>query len=353
MKRFALLILILLLLFIPGVACSLLGNSTEKTPTEESTMLAETPAVTLGEATAVPTTAERQESTPSSLLNDPVSGIAFVAKAGNIPGAEEDIFLIDPDGSNIRNLTQSRGDDREPAWSPDGMKIAFTSNRDGNWEIYIMNSDGSGQTRLTDHPEHDGEPAWSSDGKSLIFGSNREGGYDLYILTLSNSELFRLTDHPAAEHYPNWSPDGNKIVFSSFGGDREAGIYTIDMDGSNITFLAWGPLHYPTWSPDGNKIAFDGEPHASKFEIYVMNSDGSDVVQLTEHPLGPGAYNKKPSWSPDGTQIVFHSSGRDPAELINELWIINADGSEEHQITDSNSTDLYYGAFQASWSPVR
>jgi Tol biopolymer transport system component len=347
MKSLISLLLLLTILALPGLACSLLGG------VEESTQSVETPAATsLSGATSVPTMAEGEASTPPTIVTGPVSGIAFVGNARNIPGAGEEIFLIDPNGSNLRNLTQSRGDDREPAWSPDGMKLAFSSKRDGNWEIYVMNADGSGQTRLTDHPEHDGEPSWSPDGGSLVFSSNREGGYDLYILRLDSHEIVRLTDHPAPENYPDWSPDGSKIIFSSFGGGRDAGIYTIDVDQSNITFLAGGPLHYPTWSPDGDKIAFDGEPHGSSFEIYVMNSDGSDIVRITEHPIAAGGYNKKPSWSPDGKQLVFYSSDRDPTEPRFELFIINADGSGEHQITDSKSTDQYYGPFDAAWSPV-
>jgi Tol biopolymer transport system component len=344
MKALAFLLLLIASLTLSGLACSLFSGSGDSTPSEESTHLVE--------MTVIPTTVQGEASAIPTRTSGPLSGIAFVAQARNIPGAGEDIFMIEPDGSNPRNLTQSRGDDREPAWSPDGTKLAFTSNRDGNWEIYVMNADGSGQTRLTDHPEHDGEPSWSPDGGSLVFSSNREGGYDLYIFTLKDNELVRLTDHPAQENYPDWSPDGSRIVFSSFGGERDAGIYTIDVDQSNITYLTWGPLHYPTWSPDGNKIAFDGEPSDSKFEIYVMNSDGSDMVRLTEHPMGAGAYNKKPSWSPDGTQIVFHSSGRDLTEPVNDLFIINADGSVETQITNSKSTDLYYGASMPDWSPV-
>jgi len=351
MKR--LLALVIILVFIPGLACAFLTGSEESTPTDENEQSAETPAETpMSGATLMPTMVEEEESPEPTKISGPVSGIAFVGRDRNLPGSGEEIFLINPDGSNPRNLTQNRGDDRHPAWSPNGTKLAFISERDENWEIYIMNADGTGQIRLTEDPEHDDSPSWSPDGQSLVFSSDRAGGSDLYILHLSDRELIRLTDHPAQEQYPDWSPDGSKILFSSFGGDRDAGIYTINVDGSNLNFLAAGPLHYPTWSPDGEKIAFDGEPHGCKFDIYIMNSDGSDMVQITDHPKGCGGYNKKPSWSPDGTQIVFHSSDRVPNEQRNELFIINTDGSGERQLTDSNSTSVYYGGFYPDWSPV-
>ena len=89
---------------------------------------------------------------------------------------------MDADGANVRRLTRSVGLDTRPAWSPDGKRIAFTTNRDGNYEIYGMNADGSGQRNLTNHPGQDNYATWSPDSKKLAFISNRNGGYDVYVM---------------------------------------------------------------------------------------------------------------------------------------------------------------------------
>ena len=112
-------------------------------------------------------------------------------------------------------LTVSPAFDGDPAWSPDGEQIAFTSERDGDREVYVMNADGSNAVRLTTSAGFDENPSWSSGGKRIAFDSMRDGNLEIYIMNADGSGVVRVTDHPAIDAIPDWSPDGKRIVFVS------------------------------------------------------------------------------------------------------------------------------------------
>jgi dipeptidyl aminopeptidase/acylaminoacyl peptidase len=111
---------------------------------------------------------------------------------------------MNADGSNPVNLTHHESNDYWPAWSPDGTKIAFTSNRDGNNEIYVMNADGSNPVNLTRNESNDYWPAWSPDGTKIAFASLRSGNNDIYIMNADGSNVFQLTTRGGTE--PVWRP---------------------------------------------------------------------------------------------------------------------------------------------------
>lgn len=255
------------------------------------------------------------------------------------------------DGSGITAISNSEGDDRDPAWSPDGTKIAFTSERDGNNEIYIMNADGTEQLRVTNSPEDEHFPAWSPDGARIVFSRLMpDNANDLFVVDLATSVETRLTETlKITESYPDWSPNGKKILYSSFGGEQ-SGIYVMKADGSDPRLLLPGPLHYAAWSPDGEYIALDGEPGGNKFEVYIIKADGTGLRQVTQHPGGSGEYNKAPAWSPDGKQLVYFSTNRGAAPG-SDIFIINIDGSGETQLTFGKN-DLHNGGFYPDWSPM-
>ena len=211
------------------------------------------------------------------------------------------IYLIAADGSGQTSITSSADANDGPDWSPDGTKLAISSQRDGNWEIYVMGSDGNGATRLTtNRSADDARPAWSPDGSKIAFHSDRTGDYEIYVMNADGSGQTNLTLERSSDDFaPTWSPDGTKIAFQS-----EGDLFVMNADGSLQTRLTSGPDVdlSPDWSPDGSKIAFTGG--TTGYFIDVVNPDGSGRTRLTT-----SAADYYPEWSPDGTKIAFSSLG--------------------------------------------
>jgi len=236
------------------------------------------------------------------------------------------------------NQASNPAEDRHPAWSPDGSKVAFDSDRNGNVDIYVMNADGTDLIRLTDDPNRDQYPAWSPDGSMIAFESNRDGDVEIYVMRTDGSNPINLTNNTFSDWDPCWSPDGTKIAFESFRhGNSE--IYLMNADGSDQTNLTNNPANATacSWSPDGSRIAFNTDRDGN-VEVYVMNAGGSGQTRLTNNP----AHDGLPSWSPDGTKIAFISN----RDGNSEIYVMRTDGSGQFRFTDNPEEDQY-----PAWSP--
>jgi dipeptidyl aminopeptidase/acylaminoacyl peptidase len=202
------------------------------------------------------------------------------------------------DGQNQVQLTSNSTNDDEPAWSPDGRRIAFRRSGPGFNDIFVMDADGQNQVQLTNAPGSDSEPAWSPDGQLIAFRSNRDADSEIYVMGADGQNQTRLTFDPASDGEPTFSPDGQRIAFQSNrpeppGTDQE--IVVMDTDGQNqvpLTNNSFGDFE-PTFSPDGRRIAFSSDREAD-FEIFVMDADGQNQAPLTTDP----ASDFEPNWQP-------------------------------------------------------
>jgi hypothetical protein len=248
--------------------------------------------------------------------------------------AASNIHTINPDGSGLTDLTAGQGENFNPAWSPDGRELAFTSNRDGNDEIYVMNADGSNQRRITSDPATDAEPSWSPDGQRIVFESNRDGNYELYVMDADGSNQARLTNTPQNEASPAWSPDGRKIAFDEGG---SAGIFVMNADGSGRTRLGTIGTFMPNWSPDGREIWSWWEYYDPINEVTYSDLASYDLqtgVENESHCVD--CFASMPAVSPDNTEVVFTLSA--------ELTVIPTHGGGGRRLAVAGD--------DADWQPI-
>lgn len=250
-----------------------------------------------------------------------------------------DIYLIQPDGSGLTQLTDDPAEDYEPRWSPGYEFIAFVSDRDGvsGGQIYVMNPDGSDQRRLTTSEFTDDYPNWSPDGSTLIFQrssaglDNVERSSDIWTVNVETGEETQLTTEEAWDSTPSYSPDGQTITFES---DRAGPfeIWHMDPDGANprqITDLG-GSAFASRFSPDGTRIAFNLRGGEGRIDVWVMNADGSDQHMLMDTPQ---LNEMCPAWSPDGLFLTYHVFGE--GEIAADIAYVSVEDPEQILITDT------------------
>jgi hypothetical protein len=301
------------------------------------------------------------------LVETKPAGAAFPGENGMITFAGDpyfvdgrDIYVINPDGSGQANLTDNSADDSDPANSPDGDKIAFTTDRNGNYEIYTLSATSSDHTRLTANPASDFQPAFSPDGSKIAFTSNRDGNDEIYVMNADGTGQTRLTDNAASDSGPAFSPNGSKIAFTSErDGNKE--VYTMDPDGSTQTNLTHNSANdsQPSFSPDGAKVAFTSDRDGGNQELYAMNPDGSGQTNLTNNAnTRAPSHDYDPAFSPDGQKIAYYSYEVCPpgfycgAMVSGGMFVMNSDSSGVTQLTGpGNDYGLDWGTGSSYTTP--
>jgi len=263
------------------------------------------------------------------------NSIVFIS---NRSGADE-IYVMDPDGSHVRELPSVPGIKAFPVVSPDGRKIVFTLGPTfgpGQASLFVVNSDSNGLAQLTTDSAQDNFASWSPDSRHIVFTSTRDGNEEVYRMDADGSNQKRLTDAPGYDYEPSWSPDGRSILFVS---DRDS------TSGPNNEIYsmpaAGGPAHpvtigyAPEWSPSGSRFLFKRDDN-----IYVsLTPDGSSVRQLTSDAVAQFQVR----WSPDERTLAYSHD----VENNYSIWLVNADGSNERQLalTFEGASD-----FEPSWT---
>jgi dipeptidyl aminopeptidase/acylaminoacyl peptidase len=242
-------------------------------------------------------------------------------------GSDYEIYTINPDGTGEAQLTNNSARDSEPAWSADGKKILFSSNRTGTDAIWVMNADGSGQTQVTSPSVGgDSSPGWSPDGQSITFARTFPDGYggntntcrsQLYVANANGSGATDISPSllTNCSYSPEWSPDGALIAFvstiSTPSGNLDEDVWTIKPDGTGATQLSHHPFGScsdplytaaPSWTPDGKAMTFYADCNAGGpvgYFLVSINRDGSGQ-QIVGEPT-----SLEPAWSPDGRKIAY------------------------------------------------
>lgn len=255
------------------------------------------------------------------------------------------IFTVSIAFCQERNLTNHSAEDRYASYSPDGEKILFESNREGNWDLFLMSEDGDDVKQLTSDDSDDRRPSWHPSGSKILFESNRNGRNQLFELDLSNRSITKIgiADSFSEIIFSNYSPNGRQIAFSSKRKDEDPNLYIADVSGDNLRQVTNNNFRtlYPNWSPDGSRLVFFSrhETNNEDDEIYTINLDGTNIQRLTNWPK----HNFCPRWSPDGNLITYVTSMENSRP---EIYVMNADGSNQTRITNNEDGDTL-----PAWSP--
>lgn len=265
--------------------------------------------------------------------------IAFTSKVGRF----KELFVMDMDGTQVRQLTDDKGLAMGAAWDAAGKNLVYTTYRNRLPDLFTINVDSRRITQITRGPAMELSPKFTPDGNAILASRSIGDDSDLVLLGMDGTILRKITPpNGAIDVSPDYSPDGSKLAFvSNRGGGPQ--IYIMGADGSEprrISFVSSNYCTSPSWSPKGDRIAFVCRADAG-FQIFTVNPDGSLPLQLTS-----SGDNEDPDFSPDGRYLVFATTfGRGPGNF--GLSLMRNDGSSMKELYRSRGGDS-----EPTWGPL-
>lgn len=252
------------------------------------------------------------------------------------------------------HVTYEPGLQVEPTWSPDGSLIAYTSNREGNFDIWVQSVDGGNLVQVTKDPAHDWQPHWSPKENQLVFRSERDGG-GLFVVPSLGGHARKVASFG---YRPRWSPDGSLVLFYSahlLGTTEPPKAYTVALDGNPPREILaeyhvgqWYEGASVVWHPDGRRVSFWGFPHegGGKMGLWTVPIEGGTPVRLQWHKETSAVHVRLGdfTWAPSGDALYFEGVSQD----IANLWKVKVDpeafrmlaGKERLTVGPGKDTDM-------------
>ncbi len=284
---------------------------------------------------------------PADVIDAPVAVNIF----GEFDGVERKNTTHLTGPANLKQHTfVTEGYDADVAVDPTGKWMVYASTRHNEQpELYLQRVDGLSVTQLTNDHAADVTPAFSPDGQRIAFASNRSGSWDLYVMDIDGRNRMQVTAGPTHDLHPTWSPDGTMLCYSSIGGrSGQWELWLVDVETMEKRMIGYGL--FPSWSPDkqASRIAFQrARQRGSRwFSLWTMDLVDGEARRVTEVAVSNNAAIVKPSWSPDGKSLAF-TTIVEPARTHGgkplgqqDIWLIDADGTNRRRLTDGNGSNL-------------